>query len=593
MPLLYGLNWNGDPLEGEFRFMRAGGYIDLNGKVYGKGLVHHTREAQKLIWPKDEDHHRWSDLMLETICQERISVFAGARDSGKTHVVARWALTDYFCFPNDTLILISSTDVRGLELRVWGDIKDLLERARDLHPWLPGWAVDSKHGIFTDQLDPAALERIRDLRKGIICIPTKQGNGEWVGIEKFVGIKQKRRRLIGDECQFMEHSYLNSLSNLDKGDFKGIFLGNPLGKGDPLDKVSEPVCGWNAHPEPKKTTTWRNKYQGLTVNLVGTDSPNYDVPEGTKDPYNYMIGRSDEERVRLRYGINSLQYWSQIMGVRKAGLDLFRVLTADLCRQFHAFDSTPWEGSEIVSIYALDAAFGGDRCVGGKIEFGTVIGGVSVIRCLPPEIIPVEIGIVQTPEEQIATFVRDRMKQLNVPPENCFFDAGMYATLAMMIARYVGIAANAINFQGAATERPVSNDEFIMDRQTGVRRLKRCDEAYSKFVTELWWSVRMVVQSGQMREIPESVVNEFAMREWTKVAGDRYELETKQECKKRMGESPDLADWLCLGVEGARRLGFVIQQMPNTAPGPPEKDWLEIELRKHRQERKKEELTYG
>ena len=229
--IAYGLSWadSVDPLEIEFAFMRSGGYIEMEGKKHGNGLFFHYRKAQQLIWPISEDHHRWSDEILRIILEERISVIAGSRDSGKTHcALSRYGLTDYFCFSQNTLILMSSTHTQGLQLRVWGDVKDMHRRAVELRPWLPGNVVDSKYGIFTDRLEPGAT--VRDMRKGIICVPCVGGEGEWLeGLEKFIGVKQQLRRLLGDEVQFMDAAYLNVMANLDKGDFKGVFCGNFLG----------------------------------------------------------------------------------------------------------------------------------------------------------------------------------------------------------------------------------------------------------------------------------------------------------------------------------------------------------------------------
>ena len=47
-----------------------------------------------------------------------------------------------------------------------------------------------------------------------------------------------RRRVLADETQFYASPYLSSLANLDKGDFKGVFVGNPIGEGDP-DRIHE------------------------------------------------------------------------------------------------------------------------------------------------------------------------------------------------------------------------------------------------------------------------------------------------------------------------------------------------------------------
>lgn len=594
----YGLewheNWRDEPVRIEIEMVRSGGFKEVAGVKYGLGLFEHFKQLQILLWPENEDHHRWSDLVLKEILENRITVVGGARDTGKTHIaLARYGLTDYFCWPEETLILMSSTHAQGLQLRVYGDVKDLLQRAKEIHPWLPGNIVESKFGIFTDSLGPQAT--IRDMRKGIICVPCVGGDGEWLeGLEKFIGVKQKRRRLLGDEVQFMDASYLNVMSNLDKGNFKGVFCGNFLGRGDPLDQLAEPLKGWLSIGDPKKTTIWENRKGGKTVNLIGTDSPNFDVGPNEPVPFPYLIDRSDVETVKRRYGEDSLQYWSQIKGVRKSDLMAHRILTMEICRKYGAFEPCTWESTGNTKIYALDAAFGGDRPVGGMIEFGRIVGGRIAIKVHTPRSLPLKITDQETPEEQLAKTMRDECLLLGIPPENVFYDAGMRATLAVQIGRLFSINCNAINFGGTATPRPVSSDDFVYDEKLRSKRLKRCDEAYSKFVTELNFSVRMVVEAGQMREIPEDVVREFEMREWYKVTGDRYELETKAETKKRMGFSPDLADWLAIAVEGARRLGFSIEGIREVAESVNEdKDWLDRELGKFKTYVRENSLKYG
>jgi hypothetical protein len=103
----------------------------------------------------------------------------------------------------------------------------------------------------------------------------------------------------------------------------------------------------------------------------------------------------------------------------------------------------------------------------------------------------------------------------------------------------------------------------------------------------------MVVESHQIREIREDIVREFESREWYHVSGDRIELETKAETKRRMGCSPDLSDWLAIAVEGARRLGFQIETLRQKAETKSDEEgWLEVELSKFRRFVKKSELNY-
>src|ERR1017187_7430545 len=171
--LKYGMSWgdHADALQIEMAMIRAGGHITLSEKRLGLGLFHHFRAMESLLFPED-DHHRWSDLILKSIIENRIVAVCGARDSGKTRTVSKWLLCDYYCHPEETLILMTSTDTRGLELRLFGDLKSLHERAKDRYPWLPGNAVDSRHAIFTDNVTDG--ESIRDQRKGCIGIPRSE-----------------------------------------------------------------------------------------------------------------------------------------------------------------------------------------------------------------------------------------------------------------------------------------------------------------------------------------------------------------------------------------------------------------------------------
>jgi hypothetical protein len=110
-------------------------------------------------------------------------------------------------------------------------------------------------------------------------------------------------------------------------------------------------------------------------------------------------------------------------------------------------------------------------------------------------------------------------------------------------------------------------DTFTDDKVTGERRLKRCDEHYSKFVTELWYSLRYAIEADQVRGLPKDVIDELCTRNWERVANDKIEVESKLELKKRIRKSCDLGDWAAIILEGARRRGFAIAKLsPSDAP---------------------------
>ncbi len=65
-------------------------------------------------------------------------------------------------------------------------------------------------------------------------------------------------------------------------------------------------------------------------------------------------------------------------------------------------------------------------------------------------------------------------------------------------------------------------------------------------------------------------MEEFCLRRWDRVKGDKKSVEPKdrasndprkQGFKQRVGRSPDMADWAAGIVEMARRKGFIISKL--------------------------------
>ena len=78
-----------------------------------------------------------------------------------------------------------------------------------------------------------------------------------------------------------------------------------------------------------------------------------------------------------------------------------------------------------------------------------------------------------------------------------------------------------------------------------------------------------------IRGLTNDIVLDAQPREWYKVAGDKIEIEVKRDMKKRTGVSPDLADYACSGVEGARRRGFIIERIAAKVPEKKKKNPFE------------------
>src|SRR5712672_405022 len=128
-----------DSLKVEMHMIRKGGKWTepKTGKSYGNGLSFHYEAMRKLLWPHFDDH-RWHNLCRDEIVKNKVTVLLGPGSSGKTTAAAWVYLCEYLCWPHETLVLVSSTDMRGLRLRVWGEISDLWQKALDRYDYLPG-----------------------------------------------------------------------------------------------------------------------------------------------------------------------------------------------------------------------------------------------------------------------------------------------------------------------------------------------------------------------------------------------------------------------------------------------------------------------
>lgn len=592
----YGAQWKKGTKDLDIEFAcirRDGKWKNKAGNECGMGLFFHYKEAQKILWPKHY-HHRWTDLILQQILDNTITCVTGPKDTGKTFNMAKYALVDYWAFPENTLIIVSSTTLAALEKRVWGEIKSLFAEAKERFPNLPGVAVDSKHAICTDDLSDDAVIT-RDMRRGVVAIACKNSSGSFVSIADYVGIKQERRRHIGDEMQFMSTAMMDAIANANSGNYKGIFAGNPIGQMDPLDLLSEPEEGWDSFPEPTKTEVWKNKrfLKSNTICLYGPDSPN--ITDEKKNQFPRLMTQDSIDRVIAGYGKDSHQYYSQCLGVRKAGLDARRVITRALCRQHNAFDLLDWSGTATTKIAALDAAYsgsGGDRCIGGHIEFGKCVDGKIRILIHEPVNVAYSLRRPEPVEDQIAWWVRDYCTLHNIPPENFYYDSTGRGSLGPALARNWSAHIQPVEFGGSATSRPVAGESPIRDPKTGQTRPKLCRDMYSKFVSELWWSVRSAIESDQIRGLTEVLCTEGCAREWKETDGNKIEVEKKSEMRDRCGYSPDYFDWLVCAVEGARRKGFQISKLANQEDDFRSNEWMDKLRDEQRRLRQSSALTF-
>ena len=563
----YGVQWSGtkettSELQIEFNQIRL-----LYFSTDKTALVQHYLNAQKILWPEDFQH-RWFIEGMTGIVKNKVTCLLGCASSGKTYLMASHALITFWVFPETSFALISSTTLESLKDRIWGrGIVFLFNRGKKRFPWLPGYVLEASRAILTDEVDEDG-ELARQTANGIKCVPCKSG-GRFIGLARFQGIKPpnspgKNDGILthyGDESATMEPAYLDAYTNwMVSKNFKGVQAGNPSDISDPLCIASEPPGGWDAFIDNGKTQMWHSRWHNaFCIAFDGRDTPNNDEP---KNKFSFLADTNFVEDLIKTYGDDSWQVWQQGIGKPSRSMVSNRVITIGFCEQHKAFDKTVWKSKPTLKIGAIDPAYGGgDRCVFMPAEIGTDSNENQIIETGQHEIVPIKLNSRLEPEQQIAAFAKERCDQLDIPPQNMFYDSFGRGTLGFFFAEIFGsICPVPVNSGDKATDRPVRFDYFVQDESTGKKRLKRCDEEYFKFVTEMWFSVRECIHSDQLKNLFKEVAYEGQLRLY-RTRGKLIELETKDEMKERVKKSPDLFDTLAILVEGARRRGFKIQRI--------------------------------
>ena len=596
--LRYGLEFPGGTtnLEVERIMCRKGGqWVGAKGQAIGNGMLFHFKEFQKLLYGKSKMWHKWNELQTELYIKHRTLGVIGGASSGKSNSTATDLLADWLLFPECTTVIVCSTTKERMQDRIFGEIKKYFKIAKLRHPQLPGHAIDGRMRIVheTRQATGESGDSLgRDYRNSITGIPVL-GGGDFRGISELIGIKNKRVRAVFDELQMIPAGVLMAISNLDKNDdFKMVGLGNPKETNDALGQLCEPahwLGGWDGGVDQEPVTkSWETaRPGGACLQLVGTDSPNLDGKLGID-----LITQAAIDRDIAQYGKDSLQFTMMNQGMMPRGQGSRRVITPQLCRKNKAMDEPVWLDSTRVRIGFLDAAYrgaGGDRCIFGELQFGpeaepfdpsTVVTNLTIqdtrnkrkryiLSLVDTMLVPINVNTGIEPEEQIVGFVQSMCSTRGIMPENFFYDSGMRTGLVNAFAGAWSTKTNPIDCGGSPSDTMVS-----------AQIQMPCKNYYSKFITEIWFNVRMCIEAGQFRGMKKDVMDEFCAREWTMVGGNKIEVEPKRKMKEKLGRSPDKADAVAIGVLGAIRRGFVIDNLMPPSEKVKKRGWIkELEQR--------------
>ncbi len=500
---------------------------------------HHLARAIDQLWNAQQPDafmwNEWSELMMQTFCEEEWITITAAAAAWKTTSAALFCLASWYSSPHDTVVICTSTTLPGLRRRIWKEIT----RYWRIQPCM-GHPIQSQNCIqWRKGSDDAGIF-------GIACDIGEINKA----VGKIIGFHAPNVVVVVDEMPYTSEAIVEACTNLRTGceRFKFIGLGNADDPSDPHGRACEPENGWDSiNPEMQ---SWRTR-RGICLHLDARESPN--VKAG-KILYPGLVNQQDIDNTIHDYGEDSPQFWAQRRGFWAPEGVQKTVLSWPMLTKFKAMEKPVWI-SGFSQGAALDPSFEGrDRCVLRFLKCGEIeVDGQPRLTVDLGEYTLLKVKASQNPDDedihyQIMRQCRDECEKRGIEPNMFAYDStGEGGGLGSIIAREWSPRILGVEFGGKASDRPVSE---INPRPS--------HQEYFNKVTELWiGGIKVLVMNGQVRGMDRDTANEFCKRQY-EMKGKLMMVETKTKMKARMGRSPDLADSAVIGVELFRtRMGLM------------------------------------
>jgi hypothetical protein len=530
------------------------------------GFAHHPNDKAKEfyfwrvcdeLWNRDElpekmmVRHPWAEKMIRAAIKHKYLAVGGSASSGKSHTMAAWGIVQWLSQPRDTLVLMTSTTLREARKRIWGSVMSLLS------------VIDGAPIKIRDSIGNAAyVDENGTLieRAGLSLIAAEKSKTR-EAIGKFIGIKQKRVIMIGDELSELSESILQAgLTNLSKNPFfQMIGMSNPNSRFDAFGVWSEPKKGWES-VDTQTADRWTTKWNGHYLRLDGERSPNITLGE-VKYPWLPTAEKLAEDRALL--GPESRGYMRMVRAIFFDSDETTGIYSEAELTKGGAMGEVDW-AEKPTAVAGIDPAFtnGGDRTIMYTAEVGYARNGQYVCKLGEAIHLNDDATNKAVPRTyQIVHQIIDHCKRRNISANNVALDStGAGAPFCDVLAGEWSSDFMRVTFGGKGSDKRVSMNSQL----TGA-------ELYTNRVSELWFVGKELLRTKQIYGVSSDLAQEMCARNYDMTKGTgtlRVKIESKPEFKARFGRSPDLADAAFLALDCARqRLGLVAVDPPKDDDG--------------------------
>lgn len=498
-------------------------------------------------------------------------------NSSKTTGSVIYGVFWWLCGIQDSAFVLTSTTKGNIRSRAWNWVQKLYTTVEG--PRI-GNMVDSRttwQGVKGDD------------RHCVCALPVREGSTN-KAVGRLQGFHPDGRMLIViDEGTDTPEAIFDALPNLTAGnwDFQVIVLFNPNSRFDPAGKFVTPLNGWGSvsvESDEWETQIQLNGKPGKAIHFDAEKSPNVVAGQVL---YEHLPTLRTVEAARKKLGGDSPWYWKFYRGFLPPEGVVQTVLTESLLERHEAVGERVkhiFVGGPFTSIAFLDPAFGGgDKAILRIGKFAEIEGGgvgIQLTKSIPLHMSATakdDNGKLIPIHYQLSRQFIWHCKDNGVESRHAGLDStGEGGGLADIVSQEWNGDIQRVEFGGKPSERRVSNEDE-----------RPCDEVYDRKVTELHFTVKEFVVSGQLKGMNSREANDLVNRLW-RMKGRKIEIEPKTKrkgtgdaeetsnfgFKERMGRSPDDGDALCGLCEVARRVGVAIKTQGRTARASD--DWNKI-----------------
>jgi len=533
-----------DPRALEMIGFRIGGSLETGGISKYDHFVKFAKSAlPKLEW------NPWLEWQFKSLCDDKYAYkdgdtiirsvnWTGCGSAGKTYAAGVYAMLWFCALPKQSAVTLVSSSKNMLKRRIWPTIQKIHSELSktdyafghliDSQTMLQSVKGDSKHAIVGTAVQSGELVQAVECLKGLHC---------------------PRILVVIDEAPGTEEAIMETIPNMRKAcqDLTILTIGNAISHMDIHGRCCEPEAGWPSISV--ESETWKTKGvkswslpSGRADHFDGFKSPNVALQ---KTVYKYLYGYEDYRAAKANsQERQTIQLWSNDRGFWTPAGILNTIFDEVMLERYDAKGRFIWQAFS-KKIASLDPAFGGDGCIFQPAEYGDLANGRFGIQLREKIAIQADPTSKEVIDYQIARRVMLECDKRGIRPEDFAMDKtgtgrGVYAILVTEWGPVLGV-----EFGGSPSDKPASSADP-----------RPSSEVYDRKVTELWYSCQEFLLTQQLKGIYDEAAIEFCSREYT-IKNKKICLDTKEECKKKIGRSPDHADAISVLVELARTLGAV------------------------------------